>query len=471
MYMPPPPVPYPGFNATGRTRMTSAAAGLSGGQSFMMTGMQFNAGDQFEASGAQSSQYMSLPQNRGSTSFSQVPQGYYNQNGALPQAWNVPYGTNGSSQIVHPYSQDPSVVDRYRDRGQHKLAFNNRPTGSMTARLLWRQSLLKYVHRAGGKMNPYHRWFIANGSEIMLLVSLHTQRPGALYSTGAVSTHVPSFTLREVLNEDEKRVVYRRVLTILATVLAKHERTVASNHSMGGVSYMQNGSNGFQRSADNFAGPSRHSLPTPARTPVQPDAAIHAPAPAPVITAENTGTVGTLPVNNASPTPLAQPESPGIRNEDSGEDGPELPPCPTSPIDRPPTPLVDENPADTADNQVKTEEQKSGGTSERPHSAVITDMPWFKEHFASVHQEQRVASTSTTSAGDHCTTDDDGAADDLEYDCVFNEFMVNDEDEDENADDKCLFGSPLLSQKDADEDGSSSLPKEDADDAEFKGLS
>lgn len=192
--------------------------------------------------------------------------------------------------------------------------------------------------------------------------------------------------------------------------------------------------NDFQQSADCLASPSVHSLP--ARAPVQPTT-IQAPPPIPVITVKDTDTTNALSVDDAWSTAPAQAESPEVQNEDSGEDEPELPP---SPVPCSTTLLTDEKQAHTAGGQVKTEEETSGNTLERILSAVITDMPWYKEYVDSAHEEQPVASTSTTSVEDPSTTDDDGATDDKEYHRVYNEFMVND---DEECDGDSLFGSPL----------------------------
>ncbi|PBK78727.1 hypothetical protein ARMSODRAFT_947700 [Armillaria solidipes] len=244
------------------------------------------------------------------------------------------------------------------------------------------------------------------------------------------------------------------------------------------VTYTSTTSNGFQPSTDYFSRPSGQTLPTPARTPVQPDAAsqtqndfqqsagclanpsvyslptsarapvqptaIQAPPPAPVITVEDTDTTSTLSVDDAWSTAPAQAENPEVQSEDSGEDEPDLPSCPTSPIHCSTTLLTDEKQAHTMGGQVKTEEETSGNALERPRSAVITDMPWYKEHVASAYEEQPVASTSTTSVEDVSTTDDDGATDDKEYRLVYNEFMVNDDEEgDSDGDGDSLFGSPL----------------------------
>ncbi|KAK0463644.1 uncharacterized protein EV420DRAFT_1100435 [Desarmillaria tabescens] len=593
VYMPPPPVPQPGFSATGRMRAPPAVTGPSNGQSIVMTGMQFNQGVQSEASGVQANQYMTFPQNGGgNTPSAQNPEHYYNQNRASTHVRHAPNGANGSSQTMYRYSQDPSAVGQYNNRGQYNLAFKNNVMASIASlfrnsvvvTFLRGQSLLKFTERIRGNFPPVCRWFLTSEREVYLLWNMHTQRPAAFLSpTAALVARLQSSSLTEITSNDEKKRTEERVVMALNEVLDRQKRIAASKHFMGRTSYAQNGPN---RSVGNLPGPSEHSLPTPARTPVQLNAATQAPPPAPAIAVEvmrptdslpadeawftlpalpesprtpdeaqpaapaptveetySTGTVSfddfwsTLPplresprIRDEAPPPApvltveetyptdtvpfddfwsvlpqlpesprsrdeapppgpvigveetrptdslstdeawstlpSLPESPRTRDGEPGEEL-ELPPLHPSPVDQPAT--LDEKPTDTAEDQAKTEEEQSGGTSEGPQAAVIMDMPWFTEFFPSLSEGQAGTSTSKTSGGDQSKTDGDGRAEDLEYERVFKEFMVNDEDEDENGNGNekedreqdqddgltSLFGSPLLSTK----DGSLSLPK------------
>ncbi|SJL12146.1 uncharacterized protein ARMOST_15567 [Armillaria ostoyae] len=450
MLMAPPPVSHANFDATGGMRMPSTAAVPSSRHYFEMTGMQFNADDQFEAPGTQSHQHTRPTQNGSSTSRSQVQRGYYDQNDARPQGCQAPnaasfrYETSVSSPSVHQSSQVSSVVDQYSGRSQHS---------SIRVIVLQSVSLLRELLHTRCKGQPGDRWGVANGTEIVLVRVLHQERPGTLHYTGIASIGAPICTLRLVYNPYEKALVHRIAVNALLTILGNHGSTVA-NRYMGGTSHTQTGPHGFQQSADRFAGfsghslptpartplqpdngsngfapstdyfshPSGHTLPTPARTPVHPDAAvqtqngfqpstgyfagpsahslptsartpaqpvpIQAPPPVPTITVEDTGT---LSVDDFWSTAPVQSESPRVRIADSGEDEPGLP---ISLADRPTTLLPDEKPADTVGEQAKTEEETSGGTLERPCHTVITDTPWYRKHILSVYEEQPVSTTS-----------------------------------------------------------------------------
>ncbi|KAK0441055.1 hypothetical protein EV421DRAFT_1736960 [Armillaria borealis] len=479
MLMAPPPVSHANLNTTGGMRMPSTDAVPSSRHYFKMTGMQFNADDQFEASGTQSHQHMRSTQNGSSTSRSQVQRGYYDQNDGRPQGCQAPnarYETSVSSQSVHQSSQ-------VSGRSQHS---------SIRAIVLQSVSLLRELLHTRCKGQPGDRWGVANGTEIVLVRVLHQGRPGTSHYTGIASIGAPICTLRLVYNPYEKALVYRTAVKALLTMLGNHGSAVANRYT-GGTSHTQNGPHGFQQSAGHFSGSSGYSLPTPARTllqpdngsngfapstdyfshpsgctlptpartPVHPEAAvqtqngfqpstgyfagpsghslptsahtpaqpvpIQAPPSVPTITVEDTDRTGTLSVDDFWSTAPVQSESPRVRIAGSGEDEPGLP---ISLADHPTTLLPDGKQADTVDEQAKTEEETNGGTLE-----VITDMPWYKEH---------VASTSTTSVEDPSTTDDDGATDDKEYHRVYNEFMVNDDEEgDSDGDGDSLFGSPL----------------------------
>ncbi|KAK0239596.1 hypothetical protein EDD85DRAFT_787861 [Armillaria nabsnona] len=455
MVMAPPPVPHPDFNATGTMRAPSTAVVPSSRPYFEMTGMQFNADDQFE--GTQSHQHMRSTQNGSSTSRSQVPRGYYDQNDAHPQGWqarNAQYETNVSSQSVHQSSQVSSVVDQYSGR-QHS---------SIRVIVFQSVSLLRELLRTRCQGQPGDRWCVANGTEIVLVRVLHQGRPGTFRYTDIASIGARICTLRVVCDPYEKAHVHRNAVHTLLTILDRHRNTVASRY-MGGTSHTQNGSHGFQQSAGQPSGPSGHSLPTPARTPLQPDngsngfapstdyfshssghilptpartpvypdaavqtqhdfqqsadyfagpslptsaltpvqpVPIQAPPPVPIITVEDTDTADALSVDDFWSTAPVQSESPRVRIPDSGEDEPELP---ISLVDRPTTLLPNEKQAYTAGEQVKTEQETSGGTLESPCHTMITDTPWSRKYVLSAYEEQPVASISTTSNGFQPSTD------------------------------------------------------------------
>ncbi|KAG7448236.1 uncharacterized protein BT62DRAFT_993070 [Guyanagaster necrorhizus] len=449
-------------HASNGFRTTSTAVGPSNHQTFSMTGMQFDLRDQSRGSGMQGNQYRSLPQNGSSRPLSQVPQGYYNHNGGPSQVWQRQNESQETS-VSTPQFREPPIVHQNGDRGQQKPTFNNgsvppsfpkSDSGKMNnpAIFLRGASLLRYVCIRRGKIEPYSRWFITDKGEIMLLASLHTgQNPSALHVTGAADTGVPFLSVREARSREEAEECFKTVLITLAKVQTVHKRLVALTQPViqsQGSSNTHNGSQGFHRLTDNFAGPSGHPLPTPARTPVrtpvQPDTVEQTLPPIPIITVEDTDTTDTSPVVEISTTPT-QPESLRLRNEDSGEpeDGPEAPPCPPSPVDRPPTPLEcsDEKPSGATDDQVESAEEENGGPSDGSLvGALIMDMPWFNERSASSHKngEEPVASASTSTIS---TKGPSTVSGDDHYERVYNEFMDADE-----------AGEPLLSEEDADAD-------------------
>ncbi|KAK0211819.1 hypothetical protein IW262DRAFT_364990 [Armillaria fumosa] len=428
--MAPPIVSHANFNTTGGMRVPS------GSPYFEMTGMQFNANDQFEGSRTQSHQHIPSIQNGGSTSRSQVPRGYYDQNNVLSQGWqprNAHYKTPSvPSQSVQQSSPASPVVDRYGGRNQHS---------SRRVIIFQSVSLLRELLRTRGKGELGDCWGILNGRHIVIVRVLHQGRPGPLRYTGIAYHDTPMGTVRIVRDRNDMAHVHRIALDQLKTTMKANRHRERRSHT-------ENGAHGFQQSAHHFSGPSGTSLPTPARTPAQPDAVLHlnrgsnsfAPSagyfphssgqalPTPVRTPDDavqipngvqpsasyfaspsfptsartsvqpvpiqpppsippiiTEMTGTLPVDDFWSTAPVQSESLRVPIADSGEYGPRV-----SLVDRPTTLLPDERHADSVGEQAKEET-----------NGVITDTPRYQKFIL----EQPVASTSATFNGSQSSPD------------------------------------------------------------------
>ncbi|KAK0482552.1 hypothetical protein IW261DRAFT_1606396 [Armillaria novae-zelandiae] len=394
--MAPPPASNPNFNATGVMRAPSSSP------FFEMSGMYFQANHQFEASGTQSHQQMSSTQNGSSTLRPQVPRGYYNQDHALPQGWQAQHAhhetSNASSQTVQQSSQVSSVVDRYSGRNEQSRSY---------ATIFQSVSLLRELLRTGCKGEPGDCWGILNEKTIVLIRVRHQEKPGTLRYSGIASLDTSTDRVRIITDPHEahffRNLMCKRVWRTINSSgpsLPTPARTPApdaamhlnkgSNGFAPSAGYFPHSSgqalptpvrtplaptqNGFQPSADYFAGP---SFPTSARTSVQP-VPIQPPPSIPLITTDVTGT---LPVDDCWSTAPVQ-ESLRVQIADSGENEPRVP---ISHVDRPTTLLPDERHVDDSVGKQAKEET----------SGDLTDTPRYQEFVL----EQPVASTTVTVNG------------------------------------------------------------------------
>ncbi|KAK0496877.1 hypothetical protein EDD18DRAFT_180413 [Armillaria luteobubalina] len=423
--MAPPPVSHANFNAIGGMRAPSRSP------YFEMTGMQFNLNDQFEASGTQSHQNLPSTQNGSSTLRSQVPRGYYDQNNVHPQGWqarNAHYKhPSVPSQSVQQSAQASPVVDRYGGRNQHS---------SRRVLIFQSVSLLRELLRTHTKGERGDCYGILNGRHIVLIRVVHPGRPGSIQDTGIAYHDSPMGIIRIIRDPREMAHVHCIAVDQLKATLKANRHRERRSHT-------ENGPHGFQQSPDHSSRPSGSSLPTPARTPAEPDAALHlnkgsnsfAPSagyfphssgqalPTPVRTPDDAVPNGdpptagyfagpsfptlartsvqpvpiqpppsipltnTLPVDNFWSAAPVQSESPRVRTADSGEDEPRVS---ISLVDRPTTLLPDERHVESVGEEAK--EETNGD---------IMDTPQYQEFIL----EQPGVSTSATFNGSQSSED------------------------------------------------------------------